>query len=50
VQFTAVHNKHEFLFACEREMQCNTNGSEGGNQNKEGILQKVSHIYTEILK
>ena len=50
VQFTAVHNRHEFLFACKREIQCNTGGSQGGNQNKEEILQKVSHIYTEILK
>jgi hypothetical protein len=50
VQFTAVHNRQEFLFACEREIQCNTDGSYDGNQNKKEILQKVSHIYTKILK
>jgi len=27
VQFTAVHNKHELQFACERETQCNTDTS-----------------------
>jgi hypothetical protein len=49
-QFTAVHNKHELMFACEYEIQCNTEGSQCGSEHKEEILQKAPYIYTEILK